>query len=151
MLCAFPDLDRGAISNGQGGRDLSADTKPAPGSIAWTDLTVPEAEHIRDFYQKVAGWRSEAVDMGGYSDFNMHAGESGPIAGICHARDSNATIPPQWMIYIVVSDLDGAMRRCRELGGEIVREPGDPAGGGRFCVLRDPAGAVAALFEPAAG
>lgn len=130
---------------------MSNAVEPAPGTIAWTDLTVSEAETVRDFYEQVAGWRSEPVDMGSYRDFNMLAGASGPIAGICHARDSNAAIPPQWMIYIVVSDLDAAMRRCRELGGEIVREPGDPAGGGRFCVLRDPAGAVAALYEPVEG
>jgi len=26
------------------------------GKIGWIDLTVPDAEAIRDFYQHVAGW-----------------------------------------------------------------------------------------------
>jgi predicted enzyme related to lactoylglutathione lyase len=29
----------------------------APGTIAWTDLTVPDAEKVRDFYAAVVGWR----------------------------------------------------------------------------------------------
>jgi len=27
--------------------------KPAPGQVAWTDLTVPNAGAVRDFYQRV--------------------------------------------------------------------------------------------------
>jgi predicted enzyme related to lactoylglutathione lyase len=32
--------------------------------VAWQDLTVPNAEAIRDFYAVVVGWRPEPVDMG---------------------------------------------------------------------------------------
>lgn len=38
-------------------------SKPDIGSLGWTDLTVPDAERIRDFYQAVVGWRAEPVDM----------------------------------------------------------------------------------------
>jgi hypothetical protein len=47
-----------------------------PGAIAWVDLTVPDAEAIRDFYSQVVAWKSEGVDMGGYKDFNMLAGKA---------------------------------------------------------------------------
>jgi predicted enzyme related to lactoylglutathione lyase len=30
---------------------------PAPGAIAWCDLTVPDARKVRDFYAAVAGWK----------------------------------------------------------------------------------------------
>jgi uncharacterized protein len=120
------------------------------GSIGWIDLTVPNAEHVRDFYQSVTGWSPSPVDMGGYSDFCMHPSPgSEPVAGICHARGPNASMPPQWIIYINVDDLDESVRRCAELGGKLrvpVRSMGPS---GRYCVIEDPAGAVAALFEPA--
>lgn len=123
---------------------------PELGSIAWVDLTVPDAEAMRDFYSQVVGWRAEAVDMGGYSDFNMLApGNGKPVAGICHARGVNADLPPQWLLYIAVEDLDEAMARCRELGGKVVAGPKGMAGQGRYCVIQDPAGAVAALYEKA--
>ena len=40
-------------------------TKPRVGSIGWRDLTVPDAEGIRDFYEQVVGWKADPVDLGG--------------------------------------------------------------------------------------
>lgn len=126
---------------------MSDRDKPEIGSIAWTDLTVPDAVRIRDFYHEVAGWSAEPVEMGGYSDFNMLApGGGGPVAGVCHARGSNRDLPSQWLIYIVVRDVDASIEACRERGGEVVDGPRS-LGGGRFCVIRDPAGAVCALYQ----
>lgn len=62
------------------------------------------------------------------------------VAGICHARGSNADLPPQWLLYFVVEDLDAAVAACTERGGEVVVAPRGLAGG-RFGVIRDPAGA----------
>ncbi len=50
------------------------------------------------------------------------------------------------MIYIVVADLDDSIEACRRRGGELVAGP-RRTGGDRYCVIRDPAGAVAALYE----
>jgi hypothetical protein len=120
------------------------------GSIGWIDLTVDDAARVRDFYAEVAGWHSECVAMGGYDDFNMKALPDGrPVAGICHARGCNAGLPAQWLIYITVDDLDRAVQAVEAHGGSVVRRPGEPGDVGRFCVIRDPAGAVAALYEPA--
>ena len=107
-----------------------------------------DAESVRDFYAAVTGWVPSDVDMGDYNDFNMASPASGePIAGVCHARGSNADLPPVWLIYITVEDLDHSIEQCTALGGEIVRPLTEMAGYGRSCVVRDPAGAVAALFE----
>lgn len=126
---------------------MSADDTPDTGSVVWRDLTVEDAEGVRDFYRGVVGWDVQPVDMGGYPDFNMvPAGSEQPVAGICHARGSNADLPAQWLIYVTVEDVEASAARCRELGGEVVVEP-RAMGGGRFCVVRDPAGAVAALFQ----
>ena len=94
------------------------------------------------------GWKSEPVDMGGYSDFTMIAPGSGDgVAGICHARGSNADVPPQWLLYFVVEDVERSARTCTERGGELLVGP-RPLSGGRFCVIKDPAGAVCALYCP---
>ena len=119
---------------------------PKPGEISWTDLTVEQAEQIRDFYQAVVGWTPEALSMGTYSDFVMNANGTG-TAGICHARGSNADLPPVWLIYITVDDLDHSLDECERLGGSLVSAPRS-YGGGRYCVIKDPAGAVCALYQP---
>jgi len=55
---------------------------PAPGTIGWFDLTVPDAPKLRDFYRDVVGWSSSEVVMGDYADFCMHPGSWGapPVA-----------------------------------------------------------------------
>lgn len=117
------------------------------GKIGWVDLTVADAPAIRDFYSKVVGWRPEDVDMGEYNDFNMTVPTSGePAAGICHARGGNAELPSQWLVYITVEDVDRSAETCRELGGTVIVEPRS-MGDGKFCVIEDPNGSVAALYQ----
>lgn len=126
---------------------MSDGQKSEVGSIGWRDLTVENATEVRDFYEQVVGWDSSDHDMGGYSDYNMLApGDGQCFAGICHARGSNADLPAQWLIYIIVEDVDQSAARCREQGGEVLVEP-RAMGGGRFCVIKDPAGAVCALYR----
>jgi hypothetical protein len=123
---------------------------PKLGTIGWVDLTVADAERVRDFYGAVAGWTPAAVAMDGYDDYSMVAAGTGePAAGVCHARGVNAGLPPQWLIYITVADVGASAARCRELGGTVLVGPKDMGGYGRYCVIQDPAGAVAGLFEPA--
>jgi predicted enzyme related to lactoylglutathione lyase len=123
--------------------------RPETGSMVWIDLTVPDAAKVRDFYAEVVGWSPSEVEMGGYSDFSMNTPDGGTtITGVCHARGVNADMPPAWMPYFTVADLDASIERCNALGGEVVVGP-RMLGEGRFCVVRDPAGAVAALYENA--
>ncbi len=129
---------------------MSEENEPKIGSIGWTDLTVGNAEQIRDFYREVVGWTSSGVDMGGYDDFNMNDPESGkPVAGVCHARGSNADLPPVWLIYVNVADIERSIARSVELGGQVIAGPKGFGGQGKYCVIRDPAGATLALFEAA--
>jgi len=69
------------------------------------------------------------------------------VAGVCHARGNNAGLPAVWMVYIVAANLDSAILRCEARGGELLGAPRSAGEGSRFCVIRDPAGAVAALYE----
>ena len=113
------------------------------GKLVWLDLTMPDAETVRDFHADVVGWKPEGVDMGGYEDFTIVRGETGEaVAGICFNRGTNAEIPVGWIPYFEVDDLDAALERARALGAEVVSGPR-----GGFCMIRDPAGAVAALYR----
>lgn len=121
------------------------------GRIGWIDMTTDDAEGLRDFYRAVVGWRALNVGMGNYDDYSMTIPSSGDaVAGICHKLGSNADLPPGWLIYIEVSDIDASMAECSARGGRIVRTA-RPLAGGRFCVIEDPSGATAALFESPPG
>ncbi len=122
--------------------------KPVVGSVTWRDLTIEHASQLQEFYQRVIGWEVDAAQQDGYDDYVMSDVDGEPVAGICHARGPNAELPPQWLIYITVADLDESMRQCLALGGQIVCPPRDMGGYGATCVIRDPVGAVAALIQP---
>ncbi len=117
------------------------------GTIGWIDMTVDDAPRIRDFYEKVVGWTHEAVPMGEYSDYSMTAADGQPVSGVCHARGSNAELPGGWLIYITVDDIDASVAACEANGGDVIL-PVRGMGEARFCVIRDPAGATAALYQP---
>lgn len=120
---------------------------PKVGQIGWMDLTVPDAESVRAFYEEVVGWTSTPVDMGGYNDHCMiPPGAEAPVAGICHARGPNAGLPAQWMLYLTVADLARSLVSVTTRGGAVLT-PVREGGGARFAVIRDPAGAVCMLYQ----
>ncbi|WP_390624057.1 VOC family protein [Fodinicola feengrottensis] len=55
---------------------------------------------------------------------------------------------PQWTPYAAVQNLDKAAERVRELGGKILRERTEVAGG-TLVVVEDPTGASLVLWEAA--
>jgi len=116
------------------------------GKIGWIDLTVDDAPGVRDFYKAVVGWETEDVSMGDYDDYVMKPPGGDGIAGVCHARGSNAELPGGWLIYITVPDVEKSAAAAVERGGKLVVEPRGLAGG-RFCVIEDPSGACAALYQ----
>ena len=132
-------------ANGSGKTSPSAADNT--GRIEWLDLTVGDAERIKNFYAKVTGWKSQPVDMGSYTDFNMNLPDTGDtIAGICHARGINAGLPAQWLVYVRVADVAASAAECTRNGGKVLDGP-RRMGGSNFCVIQDPAGAVMALLS----
>ena len=119
--------------------------KPEIGSVGWLDLTVDDAPALRDFYSAVVGWSPEPVSMGGYDDFTMKDEHGAPRAGVCHRRGPNANVPPQWIAYFVVPDLERSLAEVGARGGAVLQPPRGE--GGRFAIVRDPAGAVCALYQ----
>ena len=118
------------------------------GRIGWIDMTTEDAPRLRDFYTAVVGWESEGASMGDYDDYVMKVPASGDgVAGVCHARGSNAELPSGWLIYITVADVEESAAKVSELGGKVLVTPRGLAGG-RFCVIEDPGGSVAALYQP---
>jgi len=127
---------------------MSSHPIPEPGSLAWADLTVPDAEGLRDFYAAVAGWKPAPIPMDGYEDWCMvPEGNEAPVAGICHARGENADLPPAWILYVVVPDLEASLETARARGGEVLHGPKGAGPSGRIAVVRDPAGAVLGLYQ----
>lgn len=118
------------------------------GRIFWQDLTVENAEEIKDFYCSVVGWSFENVNQGDYNDFNIinTKDDNKVVAGICHKKGEIKDFPSQWLNYVMVDDIETSIKRCKELGGKIIVGP-QMMGNSKFVIIKDPAGAYLALME----
>lgn len=121
------------------------------GHIAWLDLTIPNAESTRDFYQAVIGWQVEDVMMqdggGTYTDYNMLGSDDQPAAGVCHAKGTNKQLPPVWLIYLPVGDLLTSIEKVEQNAGKIITTYLNKAGKITQVVIQDPIGVYLALCE----
>jgi uncharacterized protein len=104
--------------------------------FVWFDIAGQAA-----FYRDLFGWRIGPA-VGDYEAWIMHGGQ--PWAGVVRAEG-----PGRWVPYVPVDDLDPAAERAVALGGRVVRAKQDGPAGSAVLVA-DPAGAVLALFVPAA-
>jgi predicted enzyme related to lactoylglutathione lyase len=116
------------------------------GALLWNDLTVENATEVKDFYTSVIGWTATEQAMGDYNDYNIHNATGEVIAGICHARGVNKNIPPQWLLYIKVKNVEESLKNCTSLGGTIIDGP-RMMGKNNFAIIKDPAGAILAIIE----
>ncbi|MEW6253038.1 MAG: VOC family protein [Planctomycetota bacterium] len=119
------------------------------GAVCWTELMTPDLERAKKFYSELIGWRFQEQNIGGmrYIMFTPPGAEQ-PIGGMMAMEGPQwAGIPPHWLSYIMVANVDDRARRVTELGGQIKVPPTDIPDIGRFCVIADPTGAVIALFQ----
>lgn len=133
--------------------DEAANPEAPVGRIAWLDLTVSDAPATRAFYEHVVGWSAQSVEMKegdhgsdeGYADYLMLGEDGRPAAGVCHARGVNAGLPPVWLIYLPVGDLDESLRRVEEEGGTLIHVQQREDGQRAYAVVQDPVGVYVAL------
>jgi len=115
------------------------------GKFMWADLTVDDAIAVRDFYCKVAGWTYEGLSMGEYEDFMMKNKNGDVVGGICFRKGSNANIPPVWVNYITVESVEAGIAQVNANGGTVL-DGSRKMGEDHYALIKDPAGAVFALY-----
>ena len=97
------------------------------------------------------GWESEEMQQKDgeetYPDYVMKDDQRNWVAGVCHARGANISIPPVWMVYINVADISESIRKCKELGGKIIKEAGNKEGELQYAIIQYPAGAIFAVTK----
>ena len=119
------------------------------GEMAWIDLSVKNATEVKDFYQKVIGWQAEDISMGEYNDYSMNSPITGEaVTGICHAQGVNADLPPAWLPYFLVDNIEASVAEVITAGGAMVTEI-QSMGNDRYAMVKDPAGAVCAIYQKA--
>lgn len=105
------------------------------GTLSWFELLTNDPAKAADFYCALFDW-THSTDETGYHLFRRGERFEG---GMMQIREEWGPIPPNWMVYFTVDDVDAVAARAKELGGNVMNEPFD-AGVGRIAVLADPQG-----------
>ena len=118
-----------------------------PGHVIWTELMTQDPKAAAAYYAKTAGWKIEEVDIGMGPYHVAHAGEA-PVAGIMGMPEGMEDVPPYWLSYIGVTDVDAVAAEAVEMGATLIQAPFDVPGVGRMVILNDPLGAQIAYMTP---
>ncbi len=116
------------------------------GTLCWADLSTPDSKRAGDFYSGLFGWQliRDEKDPSGY--LHIKNGEHF-IGGIPPAAHRPAGVPPHWLAYFWVDDVDASAGKAKQMGANPIVAPMTIEGVGRMAVIADPQGAVFAIFN----
>lgn len=125
-------------------------TSYSPGTFCWADLTTTDPEGAKAFYTGLFGWQPEDMPAGEGMVYTMLRLGDRDVAALSaqQPKQREQGVPPNWLNYVTVEDVDAVAQRAAQLGGTVLAGPFDVLDAGRMAVLADPAGAVLAAWEP---
>ena len=124
----------------------------APKMFFWNVLMTRDAASAQAFYGKVIGWEPSAMPMpgGAGGDYHLWKVGEGMAGGMMEmAGPQFEGVPPHWMAYVHVEDVDAAAERATGAGGKVLAPPFDVPTVGRIAIIADPQGAALGLITPA--
>jgi uncharacterized protein len=122
------------------------ETAPEVGEASWHELLTTDATAAMKFYSDVFGWQpSEVMDMGAMGKYQMFNRPHGMIGGMMNKPPEMAQVPPHWLIYFRVPDINVAAERVKANGGKILNGPMEVPGGDWVLNAMDPQGAAFGL------
>jgi uncharacterized protein len=117
------------------------------GQFSWNELVTTDPAGATTFYKQLFGWTTQDFPMPGFTYTVVSAGgaQSGQ-GGIMPTPPTAKGMPPAWISYVTVDDVDATAKQAEKLGGKIMVPPSDIPEVGRFAVLLDPQGASIAII-----
>jgi predicted enzyme related to lactoylglutathione lyase len=113
---------------------------PMISNFCWDTLQTTDIEAAAAFYAPVIGWNmvSRGPETGMFKFGDLHEAA---------VRVAAPGVPPHWLAYIGVADLDAATLKAETLGATIVVANHPINDWGKLTVIQDPVGAFVALFQ----
>ena len=118
-----------------------------PGTVCWADLSTRDVDTAAKFYSAVFGWHIGPGENDSSGYLHIKNGDQF-IGGIPPAHMMPSNVPPHWMLYFLVDDVDQSTSRVTEMGGKVFMPPMTMEKVGRMSVVADGQGAAFSLFKP---
>ncbi len=121
------------------------------GTFHWNELMTGDVDKAKAFFTEVIGWSFEGMPMepdGGTYWLAMQNGN--PVAGMMDMTGIVPDgVPPHWMGYLAVDDVDARVKKVTDSGGTIIKEAFEVPGVGKIAIVTDATGAALGLITPA--
>jgi predicted enzyme related to lactoylglutathione lyase len=131
----------------QPGDNKGAEIVNAVGAFNMAEVDTRDPDGAQPFYSAVFGWEFAPVEDDGAVVYHQIKLDGRLVAGLFPIPPGFPDeIPNHWRPYFGVEDLDAAMAKVRELGGQVLQDP-VPIPEGRFVSLLDPFGATFSIWE----
>ncbi|MEU6354843.1 VOC family protein [Streptomyces sp. NPDC047072] len=114
-----------------------------PGALGWVELLTRAPERAVVFYTGLFGWSVNASEH--YTQWGIDGADFGGMVRMDEKFPPE--VPPHWLPYFAVTDVDTTAATATEAGGTVLMEPTSVPGGPRIAVLRDPQGAVFGVYR----
>jgi uncharacterized protein len=127
------------------------------GALCWAELVTPSFDRSIAFYGHLFGWsyveRSPDTRRGPAKYLEWMTGDGPasqdePFGGALEMTAAWKGIPPHWMPYFQVDDLDAALSVVASCGGSVAYGPISMTGVGNLAMVADPAGVHLSIIEP---
>jgi hypothetical protein len=143
----IPKVGRFSVIADPQGASLSV-FKPLAAMQAHDTGKAGDAAAAWAFYSDLFGWKQlQEMDMGPAGKYLIF-GQGDQQYGGLMKKTPDMKMPPCWVYYIHVDDLDAAIARANAKGGKTLFGPIEVPDGTRVAQLTDPQGAVFALHGP---
>ncbi|HEY3869583.1 MAG TPA: VOC family protein [Actinocrinis sp.] len=109
-----------------------------PDALGWVELATRDVEGAHRFYPELFGW--SVAPSGQYTQWGLGGADFGGAADM--GDRFPAEVPPHWMPYFAVADVDATAEKAAQAGASLTLPPSDVPDGPRIAVLRDPHGAA---------
>ena len=118
-----------------------------PNPFVHVELHTKDMAKARPFYERLFGWELKDMPMPGGGSYTL----IGVGEGVGGGMMSDATAPPHWLAYVGVDDVRAKTQQAKSLGATVLQDVMDVGEYGTMSVIRDPSGAVLALWQGKGG
>jgi predicted enzyme related to lactoylglutathione lyase len=127
---------------------MSASSKPVAGTFCWVEVATTDLAGAKSFYSALFGWKLQDMPVTDDSPYTMAELDGKRVAGLTLQQPhvTKMGVPPQWLSYVAVDDINASTVKAEGLGARILFPPTN-IGPGSLAVLKDPTDAVFAFWQ----
>jgi len=123
------------------------DTAIKTGLFGWNELITSDTEAAKRFYASAFGWTAEIMPVAPGWNYTLFKLGDTTVGGMIRIDPEMASTQPQWLSYVLSDDVAADLAKAKAAGATILKEEMEIPNTGTMAIIRDPQGAVFALWK----